>query len=379
MKQGQRVKYCDFLKGLSIILVILIHIFSTYRGIYFEENKVYYFILSLGDSFTRIAVPIFFMITGIFMLSKKHNESYKQYFFKRMPKLIISFLVFSIVYYIYETRKSSDNYSLLYFLQTLTTYGGFKYHLWFMYEIIRIYLLIPFISILAKNITKKKLANLIILIYILGNVAVFSQMFSYKYEYNLLSGLPLSSLAICINYLLLGYYLYNNNISKKNRKRIYILGIISIILMPIFDMIYIGDTRIGEDFVYTVSSVFPIFPAMATFVFFKYNYEKLHIAKRIEKIMSKIANNSLYIYLVHVIIVEYITQFIMKHFEVHSFPIAIIAIIVTLILATVISYIASVIINYIYNLIAKILKRLFDSIIRAIDKKGNKEKYEVEN
>ena len=40
MKQGQRVKYCDFLKGLSIILVILIHIFSTYRGIYFEENKI---------------------------------------------------------------------------------------------------------------------------------------------------------------------------------------------------------------------------------------------------------------------------------------------------------------------------------------------------
>ena len=69
----------------------------------------------------------------------------------------------------------------------------------------------------------------------------------------------------------------------------------------------------------------------------------------------------------------------MKYFEVHSFPIASIAIIITLLLATVISYIASVIINYIYNLIAKILKRLFDSIIRAIDKKGNKEKYEVEN
>lgn len=379
MNQGQRVKYCDFLKGLSIILVILIHIFSTYRGIYFEENKIYYFILSLGDSFTRIAVPTFFMITGIFMLSKNYNESYKQYFFKRMPKLIISFLVFSIVYYIYEIRKSSGTYSLLYFLQTLTTYGGFKYHLWFMYEIIRIYLLIPFISILVKNITKKKLSNLIILIYILGNVGIFSQMFSYKYGYNLLSGLPLSSLAICINYLLLGYYLYNNDISKKNRKRMYILGIISIILMPIFDMIYIGDTRIGEDFVYTISSIFPIFPSMATFVFVKYNYEKFHIAKRVEKVMSKIANNSLYIYLVHVIIVEYITKFIMKYLEVYSFPIAIISIIITLILATIISYIASVIINYMYNLIAKILKRLFDSIIKVIDKKGNREKYEVEN
>ena len=357
MMQSERVKYCDFLKGLSIILVILIHIFSTYRGIYFEENKVYYFILSLGDSFTRIAVPSFFMITGIFMLSKNYNESYKQYFFKRMPKLIISFLIFSIIYYVYETRKASGEYSLLYFLQTLTTYGGFKYHLWFMYEIIRIYLFIPFISILVKNITRKKLANLIILIYILGNIGVFAQMFSYKYEYNLLSGLPLSSLAICINYLLLGYYLYNNDISKKSRKRIYILGLISIILMPIFDMIYIGETRSGDDFIYTVSSIFPIFIAMATFVFFKYNYERLHISKKIENMMSKIANNSLYIYLVHVIVVEYITNFIMEHFDVHNFFITIIAIIITLPLATVASYIASIIINYIYNKTAKILKK----------------------
>ena len=93
----ERVKYCDSLKAISIILVILIHILAIYRDMYINTNKVYYFILSFADSFTRIAVPMFFMITGIFMLSKPPEKSYKIYLKKRLLKLIIP-LFYCILY-----------------------------------------------------------------------------------------------------------------------------------------------------------------------------------------------------------------------------------------------------------------------------------------
>ena len=180
----ERVKYCDTLKAISIILVILIHVFSIYRDLYINSNRLYYTILTLGDSFTRIAVPSFLMITGIFMLSKKGETSYKDYLMKRMPKLIIPFIIFSIVYYLYEKIKAEETLSLLSFFQVFTSYGGAKYHLWFMYVIIIIYLLIPFISILVKALKKKELRNLIILIFVMGNVINFIYLVSYKYDVN---------------------------------------------------------------------------------------------------------------------------------------------------------------------------------------------------
>lgn len=358
----ERVKYCDTLKAISIILVILIHVFSIYRDLYINTNRVYYTILTLGDSFTRIAVPSFLMITGIFMLSKKAEASYKSYLCKRMPKLIIPFIIFSIIYYVYEKVKAGEPLSLLYFCQTLTTYGGAKYHLWFMYEIIRIYLLIPFISILIKGIKKKELKNLIILIFIMGNIINFIYLFSYKYNINLFRGMSLSNLSICINYLLLGYYLYNFDIKKRTRTKIYILGIISIILMPIFDLLYIDNMR--NDITFTVSSIFPIFPSMSCFLLFKYNYDKIKIPKIIENVAAKMANISLYIYMVHVIVLEYVNQFLQKIIPPTRFINSLVLVILVLITTTVLSFIAAFIFDCMYKWMSKQIVRLKSKFIK---------------
>lgn len=349
----ERVKYCDFLKCISIILVILIHIFAIYRDLYVNSNKLYYAILSFGDSFTRIAVPTFFMITGIFMLTKKNEKSYKDYIFKRIPKLVIPFIFFSVIYYIYEKNKHSETITLLQFFQTFTTYGGFRYHFWFMYEIIRIYLLIPFINILVKGLKRKELKNLIILIFIMGNLIKFIQLFTWRYEINLFSGIALTNLTICINYLLLGYYLYKYNINQATRKKIYILGIISIILIPIFDLLYIDGMR--NDEMYTISSIFPIFPTMATFLFFKHNYNKINILNKIEKIIKKFATNSLYIYMVHVIVLEYVNKFALQIIPANRFLNVIILIPIVLILTCILSYFAAIVFDYLYKFISKLV------------------------
>ena len=204
----KRIKYCDVLKALAIILVILIHVLGVYRDVFINSNKVYYFFLSLLDSIDRIAVPSFFMVTGILMLNKKPEKNYSTYLKKRMPKLIITFTIFSLIYYIYETYKANQTLSVFNFTKTFLTYGGFKYHLWFMYEIIRIYILIPFLYPFIKSLKKVELKNLIITIFVLGNVLNFVYIFTLRYNHPLFAGIPLSNLAIRLNYLFLGYYLY---------------------------------------------------------------------------------------------------------------------------------------------------------------------------
>lgn len=358
----ERVKYCDFLKAISIILVILIHVFSIYRDLYINSNRVYYTILTLGDSFTRIAVPSFLMITGIFMLKKKPEKSYKEYLLKRLPKLVIPFIIFSIIYYVYEKIKVGETMSLLHFLQILTSYGGAKYHLWFMHIIITIYLLIPFLSVLIKGLKKKELKNLIVLIFIMGNVINYIYLFSHKYDIDLFNGTSLSSLSICINYLLLGYYLYNFDIKKETRVKIYVLGVISILLMPVFDLLYIDDIR--NDITFSVSSIFPILPSMACFLLFKYNYHKINISKKLEIIAAKIASVSLYIYMIHVMVLEFVNQFFQKLIPPTRFINSIILIILILITTTILSFIAAFIFDSIYKCVSKKILKIKRLVIK---------------
>lgn len=357
----ERVKYCDTLKFIAIILVILIHIFAIYRDMYINTNKMYYFLLSFGDAFTRVAVPIFFMITGIFMLSKKPEKNYKEYFWKRLPKLVVPLTIFSIIYYIYETIKLSNEFSILTFLQQITSSGGVKYHFWFMYEIIKIYLLIPFIAILIEKIDKKNLKNLIILIFILGNIVHFIQIYTARYHLNLFTGLSLSTTAICINYLLVGYYLYKYDIKQTTRKKIYILGIISILLLPVADFFFIDGVR--NDEMFTVSSIFTIIPSIAFFLLFKYNYQKWNISSRVESLASKVASQSLYIYMSHVMILEIVLKYVQKILPPERFIYIPILILIILIITTIFSYIFSKVFDWIYRKIEKLIKLGWGKIV----------------
>ena len=74
--------------------------------------------------------------------------------------------------------------------------------------------------------------------------------------------------------------------------------------------------------------------------------------------MSKIAKNSLYIYMVHVIILEYLNRFLQNLFNIDSFIQVILLIFILLILTTILSLICSVIINYIYNFVEDKIKKI---------------------
>ncbi len=341
----ERVKYCDSLKAISIILVVLIHILAVYRDLYLGiGHMVYYFLLSFADSFTRIAVPMFFMITGIFMLSKPPEKSYKIYLKKRLPKLIIPLIVFSIVYYIYENIEAGENLSILNFFQLLTSSGDVRYHFWFMYEIIKIYLLLPFLEIMIKNISKNALRNLIILIFIIGNFISFISGITNRLDINLFGGLSFSRTAMCINYLFLGYYLYKYPVNKKVKILIYIGAILSIIILPIADLFLVGDVRNDQFFV--ITSIFPILPTIAVFLLFKEHYDKWNIMQKLEPITNRLAKQSIWIYLTHVIVMELLQKYLPVP---QRFLSVIILTVVLLILTVAISYILAIVLDWLYK------------------------------
>lgn len=145
--KNRRIDYCDYLRTLAVISVILIHVVSNFRDMYVTQNLFYYFFFTLFRTLASFAVPMFFMFTGIFLLNNKKDNNYFEFVKKIIKKLILPLLIISIIYYLYDCLVSiSISFSLKNFIINLYS-NSIKYHLWYMYSIILIYFLIPFIKI----------------------------------------------------------------------------------------------------------------------------------------------------------------------------------------------------------------------------------------
>ena len=349
----KRELYSDILKLLSIFLVVVIHVIALYRDKYFYTNVKYYTVLTFIDSFTRVAVPIFFMITGTFMLSRQ-TEKYSSYLKKRIPKLLIPFFLISIFYYIYECNKVGNSLHVIDFITAFLN-NEIKYHFWFMYAIILIYLLIPYIQILVQNLDRKKLFSLIILIFVLSNCFNTIYLLTNRYGYGMLKAFVLPSLFSYINCLLIGHYLHTYKIEKKKKIILLILSILCICIMPIADHFFINGAR--NDEMLLVTSVFPIIPAISTYLLFKDFFENRKESK-ITKFMSKFTPCVLYIYMIHVYIIEKLEKDLYKYWTPNRFVGNLARLVIVIIISFIVSLLISYLLVIIQNLIIKLKRKI---------------------
>ena len=162
----------DILRVISIVLVIIIHITNIYL-IQDKNLSNNYFISLFFNSFSRICVPLFFMISGALLIDEKFDM--KKYF-KRIMKFIFILIIWSLIYY-YSNEEHEEFNKVLFnslFNSRLTSR-----HLWFMYAIIGIYIALPFIQGMVKNMNRET-EKLFIILWIIfcGSEVIYLPIFS---------------------------------------------------------------------------------------------------------------------------------------------------------------------------------------------------------
>ena len=162
-------------------------------------------------------------------------------------------------------------------------------------------------------------------------------------------------LVILNNYLFLGYYLRKYDIN--NKRIIYILGIISLFLMPVFDSFIINNNS-RNDVVLNATSIFPIFLTLSIYYLIKDNYKKIKITKYIKKQIVKVSNLSLYIYLFHVLVLNILVKLLNKIWIQDRLYENILLFIILLIFTFIFSYLISIIFDYVYNKIRDKIKTI---------------------
>lgn len=160
----QRLYWVDLLRLVAMLMVIAAHCVDIYNATPQDDPMNSFWGVFIG-SLMRPSVPLFAMMTGLLLLPVK--ESAKEFYLKRIPRVAIPMLIWSAVYYLipwltgvagldksvittlfpFEFSPSQEAGDAMRNIARIPfTFNGYTTHMWYLYMLIGLYLLMPFFS-----------------------------------------------------------------------------------------------------------------------------------------------------------------------------------------------------------------------------------------
>ena len=140
-----------FMRIMACLMVILIHISATPVVSLTPNSLAQAFFVGINQ-IAKPAVPIFIFISGFLLHNIYRGKplSFFAYWLKRLPKLIIPYVLWSLGYYLIYMKLGYYPLDFNFVLKGLLL-GTFIYHLYFMVIIIQFYVLYPVLHYMATK------------------------------------------------------------------------------------------------------------------------------------------------------------------------------------------------------------------------------------
>ena len=151
-KSENRVVWVDWLRVVACLMVIFVHATEPfYLGGEGSQilTKVDAFWASFFDSVVRACVPLFIVASSYLQFPLHYSSG--EFFRRRAVRVLVPFVLWSAVY-AFVWGEPAENFKNLLF--------NFNYaagHLWFVYMLIGVYLLMPLLSPWAERVSKREL------------------------------------------------------------------------------------------------------------------------------------------------------------------------------------------------------------------------------
>ena len=292
-----KIKEIDYLRGLATLLVIAIHLTSSYIT-YPKYTLTYNVIGSLNCAIT-FAVPAFLFISALVMTYQVENiekVNWIKFISKKIFKVLSALILWSIIYLIYSgnintlTPTSALKYLCL---------GSASYHLYFIPLIIELYLLFPLIYFIGNNIGKIKLNTKLSFIICLVVASVIQYYFTIIFRLNIFKTFPYFA-TIIFSYtlpIILGVWIGFNYSKIKNFFNKYFITLL-IFLTVIAAYYYVNFEFIN----YRYKTTLLFSPLYWSLIILTLTYLLRYIKE--SRLLNKISKNSFIIYLAHPLILS---------------------------------------------------------------------------
>jgi surface polysaccharide O-acyltransferase-like enzyme len=286
-----KILWLDFIRCIAAFSVVFLH---TSGALLYEYNNIPAFEWWTGnvyDSMVRFCVPYFFILSGCLLLGKQ--ESIKDFFRKRINKILIPFIVWSIIYVFWGYYFGDKELSFHSFYSIVLSPSYF--HLWFFYTLIGLYLFIPILRVFVQAAPKSILYYFVALwFFAVTIIPILSK------GLNTNNNIDLKMISGYVGYLVIGYLVKDYRINKKHIWLVLGIAILSL-LITIFGIYFLTIQNNGDfnGYFYEYLSPNVITLSVSTFILLKTIFEDVTISDTQNKILQSVSSACFGIYLVH--------------------------------------------------------------------------------
>ncbi|HBN74946.1 MAG TPA: hypothetical protein DD473_03810 [Planctomycetaceae bacterium] len=294
--------WLDNSRILAIYAVVVLHVAAgVVTGN--EIGSEYWWIGNIYNSLVRWCVPVFVMISGALMLHTSKKEDLTVFYKKRLSRVLIPIIVWSLFYSGWAVLKASIKGEKIYLVDLLNRVldGMPHYHMWFLYMILILYLFTPFLRPIVACFSRRDLSVLVVFTFLMAAI-------NYAYIM-VVSAEPRPSLFINWFLLYLPYYFLGHLIREDDVPRSTVLLWLTFVVSSLVTSVgcYLVSIRNGLDsglyfYGYLSVSVIPMsISAM-------YLLKKLNAPIINSEFIRKMSALTLGVYLIHPVLLEVINQ-----------------------------------------------------------------------
>lgn len=291
----------NLIRTIAILMVILVHAsFFPYKipGEITSSVIVNWFTANVFGAIGYLGVPLFVMLSGALLLDPaKADEPMGVFFKKRFNRIGLPIVFWTVVYFIWSFSVWEKPVTLLNIGQGLIS-GSYPI-LWFLYLLVGLYLITPILRTLVKHIDRKKF-RFLLAIWFVGTISVSLIHTFTNFNYNPL----MFVITDWVGFFLLGIYLTKTKIHSTLSYLGLIFGLLVAIIGDWFLTAFMGEQYTGYFHGYLSFNMI-IASASLFLILTRIPHSKIEINNiKIKRLIQWIEQNTLPIYLVHIIVLE---------------------------------------------------------------------------
>lgn len=278
--------YLELLRCLAAAAVVVIHVLGPWRHLYGSVPDTEWVAASSYNAVSRWAVPVFIMISGALFMSDSRPFDCRHYLSRRFSKVVVPFIGWTLLYSL-APAFASEPFTLRPFVEAVVASRNEPawYHLWFFYDFIPLYFVIPLLAPLLTAMGKERVKLLI------AAWLFLTLMHWLNVETPLRQNMILYS-----GYLILGWYLFNND--NRDSRKWWVSAGVTALVVNVFGSWIVSDFKQGyNSFFMGYKSLNTVVIAGMLFVLAQKWADRIPAAPR--RLISLVSKYSLGIYLVH--------------------------------------------------------------------------------
>ena len=311
-----RVIYFDVLRITAIFFVVAVHLSAQHWSDVDVSSRAW-FAFNLYCTAGKWSVPVFVMISGALFLGR--DLDVRSILKKYLLRIAIASAFWSAAYALFVRALYGITWD-----EVLFRFFTGHYHMWFLFMIAGLYLLVPLLHPIVQN--EKLLRYFLLLAFIFTFLlpqAAFFCSFALPQVSEVIRTVAMYSycffpLGFTV-YFIGGYYLSRRDLSRREETVLYCVGTSALLFSIAAPVVLSRAQGAPSDAFYNYNSLNVLLTSVPIFVFARQHLNFPKLGEQALGVLGRLSKYSFGVYLVHPMVIELLGRFGIDTFSCNAF------------------------------------------------------------